>query len=1338
MFKVFFGIIMLFQQQPSFVDVSSEYLVRNYTVEDGLPVNAISDIVQDEDGYLYFATYNGLVRYDGYEFVTFNSSNSEGLESDRIVGMTIDRFNVIWLIDETRKVISYKEGTFKTYGTSDGVTGNAEYIEISDDGDVWVLMSNGLLKFNPNQNSFEQQNELNHTEAIWRIAPLGNGKVLGVSENGLFEWDGQKTKYLLSRDEFPIRKSAINFIKKLSDGNIWMASSGVFSFNVNTMEITTYEIPDKAFSQTWSIIEADSEFIISTTNGFYSLNKGEKKARQLPVEVNPLLNRPKAIQKYNENRILFGNQVIINDRVIFETEDVKTGFIDREGSIWVTSESKGLFQLRKSIVTNITASDNSVIKNIYSIIQDSEGGIWAGSFENGIIRIGDKEKTIYTVENSNLGSNIVRFMYEDEKGVIYAGLWGRGLWKFSNNDWEQLSFPDYLTVEAMHHSSNDITYIGTKDGSYIKQSGSFFDFEDVIGKPFDGVRVIREASDETLFFGTNGNGLGILDSEKLFRIVTKNEGLISDLIRDIYVQSSDTLWLATENRGLNRITLNDSNQIIESVHITGEDGLISSSLHRIIDDGTGNFWISSNQGVMQISKTSLNSYADGNIEYLGVVKYNQRDGMVNQEANGGVQTAGILAKDGNIWFPNQKGVTVFNPKGSEFSQFQSNTMPIIEYINLADTTIGIAGETNFMLAKGERNFSVKFTAPNFAFPERTVFKYRLRSLQEHWIVSNQAREAVFTNLPPGTYKFDIQADVANASISTSTLLITIPAFFYETIYFKLLMVLCAISFGFIVYRYRVQSLKEREKDLQRRVKDQTQKLEQAAEEKSRFFTGITHELKTPLALILGPLDEFLEQRDLKSEKQLHHYLQMMHRNGYRLKNLVDQILDVSKLNADAIKLNIHPFDIEKLTRQIAGQFQSLLDQEGITLDINSDTISEPVYVDKEAWERIVINLLSNAIKFSSQGGHITVTLEDQLDSVQISVKDSGKGISAPDHEKVFEYLYQSEGEKAAEGTGVGLYLVKGLIERMGGSVQLRSEEQQGAEFILTLQKGAEHFMKEDHLSHKPMKVDEINGFTHRSPTSKLGNDDNKSTADKASPKILIVEDNPDFRDYIMSVLEDEYHVVTAKNGKEGLSIIQKVQPDIVISDVMMPVMNGFEFISQLRELHEFKQIPVIFLSAKDQDVDVQQGLSTGADIYLTKPIRSSTLISQIEAVLRREKVLKEKTRFLQTGNQDEPELVIQLREIVYRQLGNQSLNVNLIADKLYMSRAKLYRSWKPVSDISVTEFIKKIRFEEAIVLIKDKEFSIQDAAQAVGYSDPNYFSTSFKKEFGYSPSDLLK
>ncbi len=315
-----------------------------------------------------------------------------------------------------------------------------------------------------------------------------------------------------------------------------------------------------------------------------------------------------------------------------------------------------------------------------------------------------------------------------------------------------------------------------------------------------------------------------------------------------------------------------------------------------------------------------------------------------------------------------------------------------------------------------------------------------------------------------------------------------------------------------------------------------------------------------------------------------------------------------------------------------------------------------------------------------------------------------------------------------------MYLVKGLIARMGGSVTLVSKENKGAKFTITLKKGSAHFHKEDYVVHGLLEMAETKPIKPVQSTPKKKRAKKKATD---TEKILIVEDNNDFRIYMEDLLSEHYEVYLAENGSQGLEVIQEVYPDLVISDVMMPVMNGFEFVSTLREIDELKRLPVIFLSAKDQDIDMQEGLSTGADVYLSKPIRSSTLLSQIVALLRRERILKEGEESAKP-KEEEPELVAQLHEIIFRQLANPILSVPMLADALFMSRAKLYREWNLVSELSITEFIKQIRFEEAKYLITEKKFTIHDAAKATGFTDQSYFSTSFKKHFGFSPSKLMK
>ncbi len=712
--------------------------------------------------------------------------------------------------------------------------------------------------------------------------------------------------------------------------------------------------------------------------------------------------------------------------------------------------------------------------------------------------------------------------------------------------------------------------------------------------------------------------------------------------------------------------------------------------------------------------------------------------MVSREANGGVQTAGMLSADQKLWFPNQKGITIMDPAKITGENSLPSPQPIIEEVVLPDTSLLVKEQSEIPIPIRQRNVRIKYSAPNFFASGRIQFRYKLEGVNERWEDGGQNLEAVFTNLPPGTHQFLLQTyRTGNPSgVSEASLLITIPPAFYETNWFYLVSAVFGILMVFGGVKYRISVLEDRERKLKKRVDLQTRKLKEVAEQKSRFFSGITHELKTPLSLIAGPLEDLLENPKEISSEMAQNRLRMMNRNNKRLQNLVDQILDVTRLNADAISLTVKPIRIAEYTRQIAAQFHSKLEREEIRLVFESDGPEDLVYVDPAAWERIIINLMSNAIRFSPQNSTIQISIRDLSERVIISVRDEGIGIDETEHEKVFEYLYQGNGTDAAEGTGIGLYLVKGLVEHMGGTVELISEKGDGAEFVITLQKGYKHFRNGNTVLHDPHPV---NRTEIEEPASDVDLSDRQNgKADHA--QILIVEDNDDFREYLHSILSDKYRVSTASEGEEALRILEEAVPDLIISDVMMPGMNGLEFVNSLRKQEKFQHLPVLFLSAKDQETDMETGLSTGADLYLTKPVKTSLLLSQIEAVLRREEILKSDKsdlEFIENEEEEEP-FVRQVRTMVYRQLANPSLSINMLADALFMSRRKLYNEWGKYSETTLNDFIKQIRLHEAKVLLGEKGFNVQETAKAVGYSDPNYFSTSFKKEFGVSPSEVMK
>lgn len=1331
----FFCFTFLFQSVTSVPSISdNNYLTRHFTVEDGLPVNAVSDIAQDEDGYLWFATLNGLARYDGYKFETFNSSTSEGIISERFTGMLMTSSGDIWLPVESGYLTLYHNKTFKTYTEKEGIVGQIFSLKETSDGTLWVATSNGLRMFDPTTDQFHVPDDmlLSNTRAI---EPMENGDLLVVNDHGLLQFADGNVQTLLQKDNFPFALEGIMTLKQLSDGAIWvLTKDNFFVFKKEFGIIYSSENTDSRNFIAWNVFENNSEIFLSTSNGFFRVDSEDYRLERLPIETDPFINRPNTILIRNNETIFFGNQVVIDGHIIFETEAVKTGFIDREGSIWVTSERNGLYQLRKSIITNLFLYNGLPIENIYPIIQDSRGDVWAGSLLTGVYRFREEGTDFWDNGNSSLNTTQTRFLYQDGDSTIYMGSWRDGLWKFIDNDWvhvselEQFFEESSATVEGMLRADDGTLFIGTRSRTILERDGKYQTMEDSLGSGFEGVRVIRQSSDNTLFFGTNGEGIGILKPSRKRTTITIENGLLSNFIRDIFIESQDTLWVATENRGLARVLLNP-NKTVESIQtIHSEDGLIDNSLHRIIADAQNNFWVSSNSGIMKISRRDLNAYADEDLDNLSVTSYNQQDGMINSEANGGVQTAGVLTDDNEIWFPNQKGITILNLSEPDLVEKTRMIKPQIEDVILPDTTLFVSNDTTVSIPRGQRNFNIRFTAPNFAYPERVSFKYRLSGVSDDWIAANKSREAVFTNLNPGTHQFDVQTDPGNGNLSNASINLIVPPYFYETTVFYIIMTFIGGLFLYGGVKYRTHALVMREQKLQKRVDQQTVELQEAADHKSRFFTGITHELKTPLSLILGPLDDLAESQKPDNWKKTQSQLQMMKRNGYRLQNLVDQILDVTKLNAEAIKLILQPVHFEQLTRQIVGQFQSRLVQKKINIVIEADEIYSEIYLDREAWERIMINLMSNAIKFSPAEASIQLFIKNYKDEVALHVKDEGRGIKEEDHARVFEYLYQLDGIESAEGTGIGLFLVKGLVEQMGGTIQLISKEGAGAEFIVTLKKGFSHFQKSDIVRHNPP----VNNDSELDTS--IGRSSISEPVDKPSEeeRILLVEDNDDFRSYLQSILSKTYHVLTAAEGKEALEILKSETPNLVISDVMMPGMNGLEFVNSLRKQEQFSHLPVIFLSAKNLETDKETGLSSGADIYLTKPIRSKMLLAQVAAVLRRERVLTIEKKG--ENRKDEPEIIKQVREIVYRQLANPSLNVNVLADALYMSRTKLYGEWKKVSDISLNDFIKKHRLNEGKFLIEEKGFSVQQASQAVGFSTVSYFSTSFKKEFGKLPS----
>jgi signal transduction histidine kinase/CheY-like chemotaxis protein/ligand-binding sensor domain-containing protein len=1319
-------------------EAKSEYIIRHFTVNNGLPVNAINSIAQDDSGYLYFSTYNGLTRFDGYDFHVFDSGNTPELRTNRLAGILKTSDGTIWLFNEDGSITSKVGATFQTY-TSRELPGRATWLVEDRQGTLWVGGTEGLAHFSRDNAQFIPFDRNLFSSQVNVITPGFENEHYFVNNQGLYRVVNQTLTQLLSQNDIDIRFEDILYLQLMENRQLWL---------IGTETAYLYRLSDGAVEQTLSRARSDlnlsatankstARHIMTTDSGYYVLGLHHSAVKKVDVPFDPAtLELGLFLQgKYGETILVGKRHVIINNDVVLRGPEIKYVLLDTEGSLWVGTLSEGLYQIRKSSFINITQNDIHGFTNVYAIIETQDHSRWACSFTGGIFRITHQHVQNWTSDNSALSNNRCKSIFQDHDGTIYASLHDEGFWKLTEDDWIRLSGYDLLaenfqrSVEAMHRQQGRLL-VSSFNSLMVFENNTFRYFDATQPRELSGIQVFVENTQGIIFAGTEGNGLIRIDGDVYQNYTVEHGGLNSNTIRDIFVQSDDTLWVVNESQGLNRVVLDDRGTLLSTASITVRDGLPQNSLHRIIDDQLGFFWISGNTGIMRVSRHELNAFADGATNELRVLSFNENDGMVNREANGGVQSAGILTTNGQLWFPNQRGITIINPAAFLTDYGLDVPAPVFESIVLHHGNMFIGKSREVTIPHHQRDFRVNFAVPNFVNQDRLMFTYRLEGVNEQWQDATQYRQAVFTGVPPGRYELTIRSQFIGSEPVESALIIVIPPRFHETRWFSFLVIMGILGVVYSGVRIRINSLKETERKLQERVDAQTGELQKAAEEKQRFFTGITHELKTPLSLIIGPLDDLIHNLDLRENEKIRDRLVLMQRNSSRLKNLVDQILDISKLNAEAISLRMQPVDLPLLTRRVAGQFQSRLEQEQVVVDIPETHFSESIYVDQEAWERIIINLMSNAIKFSPPLSTIRITCSEFETTVHVCICDEGIGIAREHHQNVFEYLYQVEGAKASEGTGIGLFLVRGLIEEMGGQVTLISDVGQGATFQLTLNKGY------GHIANRHTVIHDETSIVHQQTDVVADTPVLPALHDSANHEhsILIVEDNYDFRAYLTAILEEHYEVLSAGNGITALELLGHETPDLIISDIMMPEMNGLDFIREVRTKSAFAHIPVIFLSARNADQDVQKGLSTGADIYLTKPIRSSILLSQIEAILRRERILQK--GFQTPEVEQEPFFLSKVREIVYRQLGNPSLNVNLLADALYISRGKLYGDWKKVSTISVNDFIKQTRLNEAKVLLTEKGFSVQDAARAVGFSDANYFSTSFKKHFGSSPTEI--
>ena len=924
-------------------------------------------------------------------------------------------------------------------------------------------------------------------------------------------------------------------------------------------------------------------------------------------------------------------------------------------------------------------------------------------------------------------------------------------------------------MSALERDATGTLWIASKRGLYRYRSDTLSQVLPADRLFSSRVLGLLRAQDGSLWIGTRQRGVARWRGGAL-TWYDGDDGVPYKSVRDIYQADDGTIWISTSGGGIARF---------EGDHftaVTPTDGLPHRSIHLIREAPKGTFWMTSNGGVFRIPRSQVEAVADGRRDRLHAQTFGPADGMPARECNGPIHPA--VGKDtrGRLWIPTVDGLTVVDSRSSHLAVPDSLPVRI--------TTIRADGQPrpidSLRFAPSTYRFALDFTAVSLRHASDLSFRYRLDG--EAWTPAQGRRTAEFTNLGAGTHRFEVQATIDGETWYTldAPLRFTVLPHFYETWWFRLLGAVGLLGLGIAAYRWRVRRLQRRQETLEAAVETRTEelarqkekterqaeRLQELDEAKNRFFAHVSHEFRTPLSLILSPLRDALQRATDGAASLSENQLRRMTTNAERLQRLIDQLLDLATLEAGGMELDRRPGDLAALVERTAEAFRSKAEQKGIALNTEMPPERVEMRFDPEKVETIVSNLVGNAVKFTPEGGRVVLRLRRTEDApsgpaaadtpveggVRITVADTGPGIDPAEQARIFDQFERSgtDSTEGREGTGLGLALTSELVELHGGTIEVESTPGAGAEFIV-------------HLPRTPVDTSpngeadrwSPGGSPDRAPIpdealSRTNGDDAAGPPAAETPTetdaatVLVVEDNAGMRAYLREQLSDHWTVRTAADGEEGWAAVQSKAPDLVLSDVMMPTVDGIELCERIKSAEALRHTPVLLLTARaGTDAEIE-GLKTGADDYVTKPFDAEELRQRIANHLAAREHLREQHRsevrvepMAAVVDEEDLPFVEEVVEAVEERLCDPGLTVTQIADAVALSRRQLTRRLKDAVGQTPAAFLRKRRIERAKKLLAEAPETIAEVAYAVGFRSPSSFSKTFREQVGHTPSEYV-
>ena len=1298
---------------------------RHLGLNEGLSHTTVPSITQDSLGYMWFATYDGLNRYDGYTFKVYRHNDSiPGSISSDIVRQVITDF----------------------------------------EGNVWAASENELSLYDRTDDSFKHFS-VGPAEgySIEAVIPINRDTLATTGNNQLSLFDKNTEEFINLEVPAGFRGTAL-----ASKGNLLIAGSEEGSLVSKSLEdnsLHVFRLPIKTRINA-IMVDKDEAWIGTEGAGLYIYNLSSKR-----------------LQRYTTD-----------DSSGLGSNFVRSLKRDKTGRIWAgTFQGLSILDPETNTFTNYTSTQESSKglsqSSVRSIYIDSQDGIWAGTFFGGLNYFHPLENQFRTLQHDysgpSLNDNVVSCIEEGKDGKLYIGTnnGGVNIYNPHNGDFKQYTIANGLTsndVKAIYISDKH-AYIGVHTGRMCIVNLTKGSVNEIKSSP-QNVFAITEADGNKLWLGTL-NGLVLYDPEAntFQHIDSDTKGIaihpnsVTNLFKDnkgrlwlygdegfnayvpdgsrlrksnitdklqsisnintsvIYQNSEDnTIWIGTRN-GLYRYDENNGNLR----HFTTEDGLANNIVYGILITGNGEIWISTNGGLSTLDPKTMTFR-----------NYSTKDGLPSNQFNVG---SSCLASNGSIYFGGVNGITYFNPTELQLNPFSPK--PLFTGLKLFNTYIS-PGDGSGILKKSidqtesitfgadQSMFTVEFSVCNYIAGEHNTFAYNLDGQDEDWYFTDDIRSVTYHNLPAGKYTFMVKAANNDGVWSEPTMLsITVRPKWYNTWWAALLFIGFVILGVYLAIRYKWHKKSIRQQ-LEFERKDK-QRLHEIDDMKVRFFINMSHELRTPLTLILLPITELI---DKINDPTTLAKLKTVRNNAQRMLNIVNLTLDYRKAEMGMFKLSVSPTDVYSIIKRVFDIYEREAVRKNITYKLDSTIGDSPLLCDSKYLDLMVNNLISNAFKYTAAGGSINVSISRDGDYLHIEVRDTGCGIPADKLDVIFDRFYQVNDTKG--GSGIGLSLVKNLCDKHHGTISVKSQPGQGTSFLISLPVSEKAYSKDEIIENRMLDNEPVDKTINDSmliPDSyeTIDNQEDVSQKDKERT-IMVVDDNTEIVRYLTDSLNKDYRVLQAYDGAEGLNILASENIDLVITDVMMPDIDGIQLCRAIKRNIRTSHIPVIMLSAKGDVADQLDGMKVGADDYLPKPFSMQLLMAKIRNQFRtRDMAIRNYSNSSAiepekvAGNPLDEKFLKDAMEIMEKHLDDSQFTTDEFARSMCMSRSSLHMKMKALTGESTNEFIRRIRMNKALDLLKSGNYNVSEVSSMVGYSTPSYFAITFKKFYGSQPSDFI-